>query len=32
MTARAGLRRWFAPVPMLAGVVVIASTCALGRW
>ncbi|MDC6177337.1 SURF1 family protein [Ralstonia solanacearum] len=32
MTARVGFRQWFAPVPMLAGVAMIALTCALGRW
>jgi len=29
---RVPLRQWFAPVPMLAGVALIALTCALGRW
>lgn len=32
MTTRIPLRQWFAPVPMLAGVALIALTCALGRW
>ena len=32
MTARVPLRQWFAPVPMLAGVLLIVLTCALGRW
>jgi cytochrome oxidase assembly protein ShyY1 len=32
MNARVPLRQWFAPVPMLAGIVLIALTCSLGRW
>lgn len=32
MTVRVPMRRWFAPVPMLAGVALIALTCVLGRW
>jgi len=32
MTVRVPMWRWFAPVPMLAGVALIALTCALGRW
>jgi cytochrome oxidase assembly protein ShyY1 len=32
MSARVSFRQWFAPVPMLAGVTLIALTCALGRW
>ncbi|WP_296228401.1 SURF1 family protein [Ralstonia sp. UBA689] len=32
MTMRVPLRQWFAPVPMLAGMTLIALTCALGRW
>ncbi|ATG20895.1 cytochrome c oxidase assembly protein [Ralstonia pickettii] len=32
MTVRVPLRDWFAPVPMIAGVALIALTCALGRW
>jgi len=32
MTVRVPLRQWFAPVPMLAGVALIALTCSLGRW
>lgn len=32
MTARVPMRQWFAPVPMLAGVALIALTCSLGRW
>lgn len=32
MTVRVPMRRWFAPVPMLAGVALIALTCSLGRW
>ncbi len=32
MTMRVPIRQWFAPVPMLTGVALIALTCALGRW
>lgn len=32
MTVRVPMRQWFAPVPMLAGVALIALTCSLGRW
>ena len=32
MTERVPMRRWFAPVPMLAGVALIALTSLLGRW
>lgn len=32
MNARVPLRKWFAPVPMLAGIALIALTCSLGRW
>ncbi|MCO5397127.1 SURF1 family protein [Ralstonia soli] len=32
MTVRVPMRQWFAPVPMLAGLVLIALTCWLGRW
>lgn len=32
MTVRVPLRQWFAPVPMLAGVLLIALMCSLGRW
>ena len=32
MTVRVPMRRWFAPVPMLAGAALIALTCSLGRW
>ncbi|CAJ0778671.1 hypothetical protein LMG19083_00441 [Ralstonia psammae] len=32
MTVRVPMRRWLAPVPMLAGVALIALTCSLGRW